>query len=159
MPAVTPSAVRVGEAALRATIDALRSAGARQLEGIVLWLGRRSAGEIEVQEAYVPEHAAGPRHFHIPPLGMVALLERLAETGTLVAAQVHSHPFEAFHSDADDDHAVVRHVGALSIVLPDFAQRTSPASFLADAAVFMLDRRNVWSEVPRQDVARLILLR
>jgi len=36
----------------------------------------------------------------------------------MVAAQVHSHPDEAFHSKGDDEWAIVRHEGALSIVVP-----------------------------------------
>jgi hypothetical protein len=71
----------------------------------------------------------------------------LRDRDLMVAAQVHTHPHEAFHSAADDRWAIVRHVGALSLVLPDFAQKTSIDSFLNEAAVFRLSDRNEWNLV------------
>jgi hypothetical protein len=62
----------------------------------------------------------------------------------MIAAQIHTHPKRAFHSAADDKWAIVRHTGALSLVIPHFALRTSRASFRADTAVFALSPQNKW---------------
>jgi len=64
-----------------------------------------------------------------------------------VASQVHTHPGEAFHSRADDQWAIVRHRGALSVVLPQFAATTTPDSFLLEAAVYQLNSSNAWIRV------------
>ena len=79
---------------------------------------------------------------------MQALFEELKRNRLAVAAQIHTHPRQAFHSEADDTSAIVRHAGALSIVLPFFALKTAPDTFTRDAKVFVLSRDNVWHEVP-----------
>ena len=142
LPVICPAPV-VG-----ATIQALRDAGARGNEGIVLWLGPRRSHAVEIAQAYVPEHVARRDMFHIPPSGMRKLQARLRANRWMIGAQVHSHPQRAFHSHADDTWAVVRHVGALSIVAPYFARDVNIRSFLADCATFELDAHNMWLEVP-----------
>lgn len=132
----------------RTTVAILQRSGNRRHEGIALWLGRRTEDRIEVIEAYEPAHIAEADFFRIPPPSMQALKAHLRKTRLMVAAQVHSHPMEAFHSEADDRWAIVRHVGVVSIVLPYFAQRTSPDRILADAAVFQLSAQNRWLQVP-----------
>lgn len=141
--------VRVPLPVLDRTLTFLREAGAeRQAEGVVLWLGARNGKGVSVHECYVPEQEAEYDFFRIPPPAMAALLHHLGETRMFVAAQVHSHPREAFHSRADDKWAIVRHVGALSVVVPNFATKTSAATFHAHAAVFQLDAADRWQRVP-----------
>ena len=65
-----------------------------------------------------------------------------------VVAQVHSHPGKAFHSEADDQWAIVRNVGALSLVLPQFARHATPANFLLEAVTYELSVENEWMRVP-----------
>lgn len=137
------------------TLVILQRSGTRHKEGIALWLGRRTESSIEVVEVYEPAHIAEADLFRIPPPSMQALKEHLRKNRLMVAAQVHSHPMEAFHSKADDRWAIIRHVGAVSIVLPYFAQRTTSDQFLSDAAVFQLDAENQWLQVPRQYLERV----
>lgn len=146
MPA-TP--VTCPPAIVQATLTLLQKSGGRNKEGIVLWLGRRAEGRVDVVEAYQPAHIAKADFFRIPPPSINALKEHLRATRLVVAAQIHSHPMEAFHSNADDRWAIVRHIGAVSIVLPYFAQRTTAERFLSDAAVFQLSADNRWLQVPR----------
>jgi hypothetical protein len=42
--------------------------------------------------------------------------------GEILGAQVHAHPTEAYHSDTDDCLPIATMVGALSLVVHDFAQ-------------------------------------
>lgn len=139
-------------AVVSATIDALRGSGARGHEGIVLWLGERRSGLIEIVQAYVPEHSARRDMFHIPPSGMRKLQGHLRARRWMIGAQVHSHPGYAFHSRADDDWAIVRHLGALSIVAPYFARHLTPDSFLTGCATYELDEANRWQRVEVGDV-------
>ncbi len=153
---MSDAAVTCPSAIVRATLTLLQKSGARHQEGIVLWLGRRAEGRVDVVDAYEPAHIAEADFFRIPPPSMQALKEYLRTTRLIVAAQVHSHPMEAFHSKADDRWAIVRHVGAVSIVLPYFAQRTTPERFLSDAAVFQLSGDNRWLQVSRHNLVESV---
>ena len=130
-----------------ATLTHLREAGRRRCECVVLWLGRRGGDAITIAEAYRPLQAAKEDMFHIPPAGMTALHDQLRRHRFMVAAQVHSHPYRAFHSEADDRWAIVRHEGALSLVVPDFAMDTTVTNFLDQAKVFRFSADAQWVEV------------
>ena len=58
---------------------------------------------------YRPQQRAAADMFHIPPDSMAALRANLRRNRVMVAAQVHWHPREAFHSLADDHWTIVRH--------------------------------------------------
>src|SRR5262249_49910426 len=85
------------------TIGHLRAAGNRGTEGVGLWAGNRDGRVGIVKEVIVPEHEAAEDRFWIPELAMRALQARLRESGLVLLSQVHSHPYEAFHSGADDE--------------------------------------------------------
>jgi hypothetical protein len=152
--------VRVPEITVEQTLTFLRNVGTeRNAEGVVLWLGQRTESGIEVLEAFIPEQQTARDMFRIPPAAMAALLRHLGETRRFIAAQVHSHPRQAFHSHADDTWAIVRHVGALSIVVPDFARNTSITNFMAQTATFRLSRDNTWDLVPPEETQQLLTIR
>jgi hypothetical protein len=146
--------LRIPDSVIAETLAALQNSGRRHREGVVIWLGTRSGENVDVIEAYHPVHEAEADMFHIPPEGMRKLRAWLRESRLFVAAQVHSHPETAFHSEADDRWAIVRHVGALSIVLPWFGFETTQPSFLQDAKTYRLNEDNDWCEVPTQEVAQ-----
>ena len=134
-------------AVVEKTLSHLREAGKRQCECVVLWLGRRREDEVAVTEAYVPLQVAREDMFHIPSDGMTAIQSHLRANRWMVAAQVHSHPAEAFHSRADDRWAIVRHEGALSLVVPRFASDTVATAFLDFTKVFRFSPNKRWVEV------------
>ena len=70
----------------------------------------------------------------------------------MIAAQAHTHPRKAFHSAADDHWAIIRHQGALSIVLPYFARYTSVETFVTDMALFQYSEKGLWVEVEAGDM-------
>jgi hypothetical protein len=142
--------VEISSAQIGKTIELLQQAG-RQ-ECILLWLGRREDGVQRVSDVYKPLQEADKDYFEIPRQGMAALMERLRTERLYVVSQVHTHPALAFHSPTDDKWAIVRHTGALSIVLPFFAESTTVENFLQEAAVFQLDSRNRWNEVTSENV-------
>jgi hypothetical protein len=132
----------VADAALTYTLSCLQARDS--VEGVMLWLGRRRDTRCEVVEAYEPLYRSREDSFVIVPAGMNGLMDRIAATGLAVVAQIHTHPQRAFHSLADERWAIVRHVGAYSIVLPWFAQRTSSSSFWPDSAVFCMQADGCW---------------
>ena len=151
-----PEQLRVPTMIVEQTLAELKAAGRRDAEGVVLWLGRRAGDGVDVVEAHVPRYESRRDNFIIPRESMAALLRHLGESKTFIAAQVHSHPQLAFHSEADDEWAIVRHLHALSLVVPHFAFRTSAASFMADIAAFSLSELNVWTELSPAGAARRI---
>ena len=130
------------------TLDHLKAAGQKNDECIVLWLGRRIPGYIEILEAYRPEQTARHDQFRILPDAMASLRTHLRGHRLMIAAQVHSHPAKAFHSVADDVGAIIRHVGALSFVVPWFAEYTTVESFTKDVALFELQSDDLWLHIP-----------
>lgn len=125
---------------------ALHGKGCKEI--VVLWLAQKVAGQAIVQRVYVPLQESGRAFFHIPPRGMQRLFAELRPSRLMVAAQVHTHPHEAFHSAADDHWAVLRHVGALSLVLPYFARQTTADKFVEQAKVYSLTQADEWDELP-----------
>jgi len=142
------SKVFVPRNVVSATLASLQEAGREERERVVLWLGMRQADRsIIVSEAFAPEQRAESDFFQIPRASIVAVFDRLREKGGMIAAQVHSHPGPAFHSAADDRWAIVRHLHAFSLVVPDFALTTETNTFLSTTAVFRLSEANEWVEL------------
>ena len=146
--------LRCSRTSVDETLNHLRDAGLHNQECVVLWLGKRASSHIDVVHCYKPLQRAKADQFHIPPDGMTALQGKLRAERLMVAAQVHSHPEEAFHSKADDKWAIIRHEGALSLVVPRFASDTFLTNFLDQTKVFHFSERATWDEVPRSRVAQ-----
>lgn len=149
-------ALNISTQILAETIKHLNLRGSAKAERVVLWLGTESADQSAIAEVFVPIQETGAYRFVIPPEGMREILQHLRATSSKIIAQVHSHPQEAFHSVVDDAEALVRHEGALSLVLPRFALHTSPESFFQDAAIYELSARDTWDEVPATKMNILI---
>ena len=116
-------------------------------ECVVLWLAAREAEQLTVKEVYRPAQKASEDYFEIPRESMAAIMQRLRQKSLSIAAQIHTHPQRAFHSAADERWAIVRHVGALSVVIPEFARRTTPDSFFDQSAVFRLNESGRWQQI------------
>ena len=141
--------------AVEETLAHLRAGGLKNCETMVLWLGNARSGIAEIREVYRPTQTVAVDFFRITPESMRAIMGRIKETRFQILAQVHSHPREAFHSTADDTWAVVRHVGAVSIVIPYFAKDTIAANFGKQSATFQLNASNRWAEVEFTDVVEI----
>jgi hypothetical protein len=147
--------VSVPASLVEATIIELRAGGAALKERLVLWAGHPGP-RAQVSSVIVPPQEADIDFFHVPPAGMREVFDALRPNRLAILAQVHSHPEDAFHSSADDDWAIVRYVGALSIVLPYFASTASATNFLEQAAIFVLSSYDVWHPLARRDVRRVL---
>lgn len=130
------------------TIDVLQEGGKQRCETVVFWLGKGDVAD----EVYRPEQSVAVDYFHLPGSSMRSLMDYLKKDRRRILAQVHSHPGQAFHSKADDKWAVIRHEGALSLVLPTFASTTTLANFYEQAATFSLSAEDKWLEVNTLDV-------
>ena len=109
------------------TAEFLREVGRHGAEGFVLWCGRKEAPErFRFTSAYIPEQRA-----YQTEDGLLVVVEgealfrvnkELYERGEILGGQVHTHPTSAYHSDTDDHYPLVTLVGALSLVIPNFAR-------------------------------------
>jgi len=140
------------ESVVDETIAHLQAAGAGQCECLVLWLARRLDDRMNVVMAHRPEQRAWRDRFIVHAAEMASLKALLRKDRLMIAAQVHSHPKEAFHSFADDEGAFIRHQGALSFVVPYFARASSVSTFLVEAALYELQEGNRWTLVPSEGV-------
>lgn len=132
------------------TLEILRSGGARGEERVALWLsGASPKAPATVLEAYEPDQVAEVDYFRLPPNSMRALMAHLAATRRRIVAQIHTHPGRAYHSDVDAEWAIVRHVGALSLVLPTFASTTTSANFLKQVKIYEYSAEGEWVLKPR----------
>jgi len=125
-------------------------------ECVLLWLAARDGPDLTVREVYRPAQRASEDSFEIPRDSMAAVMTRLRTQSLSIAAQVHTHPDRAFHSAADERWAIVRHVGALSVVIPDFARNTSPERFFERSAIFRYDDTGHWQQMGSVDDVLLV---
>lgn len=72
--------------------------------------------------------------------------------GQFVLARVHTHPTAAYHSHVDDQNLIIGHVGAISVVVPDFA--AAPAVDLTDCSVNELQPDGTWRELRPHETRR-----
>ncbi len=137
------------------TGDALRAFGGDGFEGLVLW-----AGELMPTTARVTTGLVPPQHpirdergmgYFVDGDALFDLNRHLHRNGLLLLAQVHSHPGEAYHSEADDRYAIVTAEGSYSLVAPDFGEGFAAHS----CAVYCLEGGE-WVPVRHDDVLRRI---
>ncbi|HVS53589.1 MAG TPA: Mov34/MPN/PAD-1 family protein [Opitutaceae bacterium] len=151
--------VIVSQAQISETLVYLKAAGKRRSECVVLWLGRRREDGIVVERVWCPPHRAGRAFFEFSEEAMAAMFAELRKSRQMIAAQVHSHPMEAFHSAADDHWAIVRHEGALSLVVPYFARHTVTDSFVVDMAAFVLTSDDRWTAIESEKLENHLTIR
>ena len=104
----------------------LHEAGRFGAERFVLWSGRQRARVFAVEAAHVPEQTAYRLEsglcVRVDGLALHRLNDWLYDHAHRLAAQVHAHPDEAYHSETDDSFPIVTALGGLSVVAPDFCE-------------------------------------
>jgi proteasome lid subunit RPN8/RPN11 len=138
------------------TLSAIWESGARNSEVLILWIGKRGDGVAAVHEAYVPPQIADLDYFRLPEAEMSEIIGQLRARKLFIVAQVHSHPGPAFHSEADDRWAIVRHRGAQSIVVPRFGRGVTVENFLRQIAAYALTADDQWVAIPQHDLSNAI---
>jgi hypothetical protein len=110
------------------TMGPLIEAGRKGFEAFVLWGGQlQDPGDrLRFVSAYFPNQTSSSSEE-----GLLVLVEGDAlfrvnrsfyQQGLILAAQVHSHPTLAYHSDTDDAYPLMTLVGGLSAVVPHFGR-------------------------------------
>lgn len=103
---------------------------ARGAEGAELFLAlsarvSEDGKTVSFRRAYVPEQTcySGPEGLLVKIDGdaIFELNRSCFERDEILAGQIHAHPTTAYHSPADDQLALIKLPGGLSIVVPHFA--------------------------------------
>lgn len=140
------------------TLELLAEAGGDGEERMVIW-GASPDGadrQLTCRTIYVPEQTSIRTEDGLAVLiggeSLRDLNRSLNQRGEVLAVQVHAHPTAAYHSETDDRLAVATTLGALSIVVPDFAARGIDA--MGDWAAYRREPDG-WTRVDLDDVLEL----
>lgn len=137
------------------TTGFLRQAGSDGVEGCALWAGRLTSRDTFVcTRVLVPRQRATSVSVYVDEQALREISNELAAEGEVLGVQVHSHPGEAFHTTTDEDENILTKIGALSVVVPDFARNPiAPET----CAVFRLEADGTWAGPLSGRAARRLL--
>ena len=140
---------------LRDSANELRRLSSTGVESVVLWLGDQLDEQTDiVREIFIPEQMTSPLHFDVPLSERLRIIGYLADKRLRLIAQLHTHPGAAFHSVVDDRLALPKHVGGISIVVPDFA--TTWDGSLSQVSVNIHHGGGRWVELKNDQVAQAL---
>lgn len=141
---------------LEEAFDFLRYAGSKGVEGICLFAGIEEDSIFVINEVIIPNQKS-----YILEQGLMYAVDGeelhriniwLYENKMKLIAQIHSHPQEAFHSEADDRYPIVDTYGGISIVIPEFARGKVG---LNESAIFRLSEEKNWDKLTKKQIESL----
>jgi hypothetical protein len=147
-------------ALVESCIEAMRSRGREGAELFVALAGTVSddGQVVALQRGIVPrQQCLRTRHGLLVRIESEALFELnqdLYANGELLAAQIHSHPDTAYHSEADDELALVQLPGGISIVVPHFAR--AGLEGVETWSVHRLEPDGTWGLLPTHVEVRIV---
>jgi hypothetical protein len=117
--------IRITSRILSETKSYLQRFGRRHAEGYLCWAGHPlNASSVEITSCiFPPDWKPADSSSGLVGTGMrrtFGMGQAVARRGELIFAQVHSHPYEAFHSYIDDERPISHRPGFISIVVPRF---------------------------------------
>lgn len=148
--------VKVPKNLVYSTLEEIQKAGMNRQERLVLWLGKNTSSDKVITEIFIPQQISDVDYFHLSSESMKNTLRYLRERRLKIIMQVHSHPADAFHSAADSRWAIIRHEGALSLVIPYFGFKTNENNFFEGAALFRLSKNNIWLQIPGPQISEVL---
>ncbi len=125
------------------TFAVFRSCGANMRECQLYWLSPW-AEPLRLTEVVHPKHRSSAYALSIESDWINRFWLDLSNRGMGVRIQVHTHPFDAFHSETDDAFPLLPDVGFLSLVIPNFAM--GPVGF-EDAYLTEIQPDGRWQQV------------
>ena len=111
---------RITRDLLAQTFSHFRACGAGRRECQVVWISPwKNPGTIST--VVHTQHRAHAGGFDLDSAWLNQFWLQLARTEFGIRVQVHTHPYDAFHSDVDDAYPIIHSTGFLSLVIPRFA--------------------------------------
>ncbi|WP_162428190.1 MPN domain-containing protein [Pontibacter pudoricolor] len=131
--------------------------GQEGFERLALFAGKKSGPEFSVTHLLYPKQqllrTPEGLSFQVDGEELERINEWLFQNSYSLIAQIHSHPSEAYHSEADDALAIITTFGGLSIVVPDYGFSDKN---LAHSAFYRLLPDTGWTELSPNQVTSLI---
>ena len=125
------------------TFAILRSCGQYRRECQLYWTSPWADAE-QLSEVIHPRHISNRYGLTIDSDWISKFWDDLAHRDVGVRVQIHTHPFEAFHSETDDRYPLLFAPGFLSLVIPSFA---AGRIGFADAYLTEVQPDGTWREV------------
>ncbi len=148
----------VPQSAVEATLARLQDGGEGGHEVFVLWGARVQDSVLRFGSVLMPEQTAYRTSqgllVTVEGSALFSVNKTLYERNEILAAQVHSHPTDAYHSDTDDCFSLVTLTGALSVVVPFFGREGLAG--IHDWAWFRLTGKATWR--PLNEAERVVLV-
>jgi hypothetical protein len=140
------------------TIMHIRRCGLKNEEGFVAWSGVRANSKLVVKRAIVPNESETNHHNSVrfSDTAIESIADTILSRGELLIAQVHSHPFEAFHSDTDDKYPLLHRKGFLSLVIPYFGKYGFDN--FGEFRVFEYIQDNSWTQLTPATIKKRFIL-
>lgn len=137
----------------------IRETGEEGYERLALFAGNKTGNEFTITHLLYPKQRLCKTFngvsFHVDGEEIERIGDWLYENQLSLIAQVHSHPDEAYHSEADDNLAIITKTGGLSIVIPNFGITDS---YFENSAFFRLYPTTGWTELSKRQINDLIML-
>jgi proteasome lid subunit RPN8/RPN11 len=137
--------------------DEFRKTGAQGYERLALFAGMKAGETFTVTQIVYPKQylTRGPQglSFFVEGEELERIGDWLFEQKLSLIGQIHSHPAEAYHSEADDDMAIITKYGSISIVVPDFGNSDY---MLQGSAFYRLMPQLGWTALAREEIIGLI---
>lgn len=122
------------------TFATFRSCGAGKRECQLYWASPWGDPE-GLTHLIHPQHRSNFAGLVLDDAWISSFWLTLADQGLGVRVQVHTHPYEAFHSPTDDAFPLIHETGFLSLVIPNFAM--GPVGF-QDAYLTEIQANGGW---------------
>ncbi len=141
---------------LKKAFNFLRYAGGKGVEGIALFAGYEDSSTFFIKDVIIPKQTG-----YILEEGLMYAVDGeelhrinvwLYENKMKLIAQIHSHPREAYHSEADNRFPIVDTYGGISIVVPDFAMGEMT---IQEWAIYRLSLNKTWDKLTSHEVDSL----
>jgi len=144
---------------LNESLHYLREYGRKRYEGYMCWGGTVSGSTARVRSCIYPKSYM-ESEFRDAYAGLDIQVafdigEQVYVREEFLLAQIHTHPFNAFHSETDDTYPISHKIGFISIVIPFFAKKKFyNASTLVSCSVNEYLGKGNWKELKPKELAR-----
>lgn len=142
------------------TINNLRENGLQGNEGIAFWTGILNDTNVEVKNVIFadsyPEFENQELFACVPLLTSFKIGELVHQRKEKLVVQIHSHPFEAFHSFVDNKYPISHKIGFLSIVVPYFGKNVTD---FTQCKIYEYLGNGKWKELFLKDVSKRFIIK
>jgi len=141
------------------TIQNLQENGLEGNEGIAFWTGTLHDTTAQIKNVIFansyPEFENQELFARVPLLTSFKIGELVHQRNEKLFVQIHSHPFEAFHSFVDNKYPISHKIGFLSVVVPYFGKNVTD---LSPCKVYEYLGNGKWKELSQKEISERLVI-